>query len=326
MSIKEIYETAEIAVIALKKEESLTPEKQEALKIAENVVEKYRSEYYTHLVQTRFEAQDLINNVKEAEEALKFIPESSHDSIVKLNEIIEENSKEMQNLVTFSPDVFYEKYFLTLSSSMSDTMNTEVLESERFKEWFGNSKVVDDKGHPMIVYHGTGANEFTKFSFDRFPGAYFAVNKSYSEWFAKARGDKGIMFKCYLRVANPLDLTALKVDKILYDEFVMYIKAKFGYDLPEAPMLKAQSEAFGGLWAWQYLRNAPDWLKLIKSKKDFDGFHYYENNPGDIQEGKENITEAWMVLDESQIKTADDRNTTYSLFSKDVRMKKGGKI
>ena len=134
------------------------------------------------------------------------------------------------------------------------------------------------------------------------------------------------MFKCYLRVANPLDLTALKVDKILYDEFVMYIKAKFGYDLPEAPMLKAQSEAFGGLWAWQYLRNAPDWLKLIKSKKDFDGFHYYENNPGDIQEGKENITEAWMVLDESQIKTADDRNTTYSLFSKDVRMKKGGKI
>ena len=30
--------------------------------------------------------------------------------------------------------------------------------SNEFKEWFGDSKVVDDKGKPMVVYHGTDKN------------------------------------------------------------------------------------------------------------------------------------------------------------------------
>lgn len=37
-----------------------------------------------------------------------------------------------------------------------------------FKRWFGNSKVVDAKGEPLVVYHGT-PNDFAEF----LPGAYF---------------------------------------------------------------------------------------------------------------------------------------------------------
>ncbi|WP_288077353.1 hypothetical protein [Pseudomonas sp.] len=41
-------------------------------------------------------------------------------------------------------------------------------DTEAFKRWFGDSKVVDDKGKPLVVYHGT-PNDFSEF----LPGAYF---------------------------------------------------------------------------------------------------------------------------------------------------------
>lgn len=41
-------------------------------------------------------------------------------------------------------------------------------ETEAFKRWFGDSKVVDAEGKPLVVYHGT-PNDFSQF----LPGAYF---------------------------------------------------------------------------------------------------------------------------------------------------------
>lgn len=39
---------------------------------------------------------------------------------------------------------------------------TRIATSKAFRTWFGDSKVVDDNGRPMVVYHGTG-QVFTKF-------------------------------------------------------------------------------------------------------------------------------------------------------------------
>ncbi len=36
--------------------------------------------------------------------------------------------------------------------------------SAAFRRWFGNSKVVDARGEPLIVYHGTAAEDFSAFS------------------------------------------------------------------------------------------------------------------------------------------------------------------
>lgn len=38
--------------------------------------------------------------------------------------------------------------------------------SDAFKEWFGDSKVIDDDGKPLVVYHGTAADASGDFSFD----------------------------------------------------------------------------------------------------------------------------------------------------------------
>ena len=41
------------------------------------------------------------------------------------------------------------------SALEEDSQNKPITETQQFKRWFGNSKVVNEDGTPMIVYHGT---------------------------------------------------------------------------------------------------------------------------------------------------------------------------
>jgi hypothetical protein len=329
--LKKLYTSAEIALTTLQNDDINNYEPDEYKKMyssALDIINKYKDKYYEILLIEKPIAEKLIKENEEAIEALKIIPEEEISSVSELNNLITENSKRLQNELSFNEDSFYEKYFISLPSKIKETPAQDAVYDERFIEWFGNSKVVNKDGKPLIVYHGSGGriDEFTSFKFDIFPGNYFAENKSYSEWFSQIRGGNSFMFKCYLRVQNPIDLTEFKLDKVNYNDFVAYIKLKYGYDMPENKMLKAMSNATGGNWVWRYLKMGVDWLKFISKSKEFDGFHYYENNPDDIVNGKENVTKAWMVFHPNQIKAADNRNSTYSLFSKDIRMKKGGKL
>jgi N12 class adenine-specific DNA methylase len=90
-----------------------------------------------------------------------------------------------------------------------------------FKKWFGDSKVVDADGKPLVVYHGTG-NTFTSFNLDQSPtnpstfleGAYFA-NKD-SQAFGKTS------MPVYLKIENPfvLDLNRSRFDSVSWQEAV----------------------------------------------------------------------------------------------------------
>jgi site-specific DNA-cytosine methylase len=79
-----------------------------------------------------------------------------------------------------------------------------------FQQWFGDSKVVDENGEPLVVYHGTG------FDFDVFEGARKGTEKAY--FFAKSPelasgfaltsaaaydGNANVM-PVYLTIKNPL--------------------------------------------------------------------------------------------------------------------------
>jgi replication initiation and membrane attachment protein DnaB len=69
------------------------------------------------------------------------------------------------------------------SKRVADTPQTE---TENFKRWFGDSKVVDAQGKPLVVYHGTERD------FDAFKvgsalgwgrGIYFTDNQEYTREF-----------------------------------------------------------------------------------------------------------------------------------------------
>lgn len=70
-------------------------------------------------------------------------------------------------------------------------MMAAATESYEFKCWFNDSKVVDDQGRPLVVYHGTGA-VFSSFSDDSMQqggvlghGAYFTSNAQTASGFAE---------------------------------------------------------------------------------------------------------------------------------------------
>lgn len=88
-----------------------------------------------------------------------------------------------------------------------------------FKKWFGDSKVVDEKGKPIVVYHGTGS-DFEEFDIKRSgenytygKGAFFFTSKKSKaeNYAALATGDfnnPGKVISAYLNINNPLVLKA----------------------------------------------------------------------------------------------------------------------
>lgn len=87
--------------------------------------------------------------------------------------------------------------------------------SKAFKEWFGDSKVVDDKGEPLRLYHGT-TTDFAEFAKDtiksRFPysfGFHFTSRTTEADEYAKGGNDREFtpgaqLIPVYLKAENPL--------------------------------------------------------------------------------------------------------------------------
>ena len=49
------------------------------------------------------------------------------------------------------------------NSASRNSMGADYLQSPAFKKWFGDSKVVDAAGKPLVVYHGTATPDITEF-------------------------------------------------------------------------------------------------------------------------------------------------------------------
>lgn len=105
----------------------------------------------------------------------------------------------------------------TVYNSTGDRIAKSKEALENFYKWFGNSKVVDEQGRPLVVYHGTNA-EFDTFDKNKaFDGAfYFSPNKE----FAKGYGN---IMPTYLSIKNPT--TIIPASRIQKEKF-----SKQGFD------------------------------------------------------------------------------------------------
>ena len=84
--------------------------------------------------------------------------------------------------------------------------------SPEFRAWFGDSKVVDAEGKPLVVYHGSsegGGDAFTTFQGNHLAG-WFSESAKLAGRYADNR-DKGeydaTIYPVYLNIKRPLDLT-----------------------------------------------------------------------------------------------------------------------
>lgn len=93
-----------------------------------------------------------------------------------------------------------------------------ITKTKKFKSWFGDwennpkdaSKIVDEKGNPLVVYHGTNSNDFTEFDKKRIgnrdsgwfgKGFYFALSKGEAQYYGKN------VIPVYLNIRNPFDFS-----------------------------------------------------------------------------------------------------------------------
>jgi hypothetical protein len=92
-----------------------------------------------------------------------------------------------------------------------------------FKRWFGDSKVVDADGKPLVVYHGTGA-DFDKFDQDKLGsessgnssmlGFFFSASADAVNKFTNTSGGAPNVRPVYLSLKNPVVMPAKKFWRI----------------------------------------------------------------------------------------------------------------
>ena len=80
--------------------------------------------------------------------------------------------------------------------SQKTNSNLFDIQSPEFKQWFGNSHVVDSQGKPLVTYRGSISGEEKEFKTRYHYGLWFTPDKNY----ASGYGDTSA---AYLSVQNP---------------------------------------------------------------------------------------------------------------------------
>jgi hypothetical protein len=168
-----------------------------------------------------------------------------------------------------TPEELYAKRKLNFAAESlgGQELNQVAIDTPEFANWFGDSKVVDAQGKPLVVYHGTN-DSFTKVNFKK--GAqglfWFASDRSSIEsGEAGAQGTKKIM-ELYAKIENPAGWK--EYDKYSTDEL-----RGMGYD---GVILPESDGSFTGF----IFKNATQVKSATKNRGTFD-----PNDPNILNQG-----------------------------------------
>lgn len=202
-----------------------------------------------------------------------------------------------------------------------DAEQWATVRTANFKNWFGDwendpenaSKVVDENGEPMVVWHGRSAefNTFEKKEGVRFimgledkvkaEGFFFSPDKGLAEEFASSsyrhRGGKANVVPCFLNIRRPMDLTGEDYDRIYED--VTGWEYMVGMDTQD------------NLWGIMDEEGMADKIK----EKGYDGAIFVE----EVDDSYEPTKISYCALDSNQIKSAENNNGDFSADNNDIR-------
>jgi hypothetical protein len=194
----------------------------------------------------------------------------------------------------------------------------KLVRTPQFKAWFGDwendplraSKVVDENGEPLVVYHSTN-KEFNVFDFNKADlgfhfGNYEQANRR--SLIYKLRKDNTVFLPCFLNIRILYEIN--DVGDFQYPE--RYIDELI--DIKLITEDEAEENDFYGFFKENNL-NVRNFL-LNKYKYDF-GF-IYENKI-------EGVGNSFIILKPNQIKLADGTNTTFDMKNPDIRFAEGGR-
>lgn len=185
-------------------------------------------------------------------------------------------------------------------------------ESPAFKRWFGNSKVVDKNGEPLVVYHGTAsADDFNVFD----PGLlglasqhhgsqlgfFFTESPIIAESFLRDAAwepyrERGRIIPAYLRITRPYRMRAEKIGELFWGGVEDWRDA-------------AADEA-----RWEKIRN----LRAELERKGYDGI-YVSADAKRKTGAPELYAPTWIAFHPTQIKSAIGNVGTFDPENPDIR-------
>lgn len=196
-----------------------------------------------------------------------------------------------QILVDCCENIYGKDNMPQLMKEQLDTIDFEVMpietQSQRednFKKWFGDSKVVDINGEPLVVYHGTNAT-FDTFDKNKIGSRLNSDDKGFfftgEIYLANDYGYNGNVMPVYLKMENPL--SNKNIGEFYGAENIEEILEQYGY-----------SENLMG-WA----DNNKDRLNRIVEDERYDGI-FFNTNDG------QNLA---VVFEPTQIKSIHNKGT-----------------
>ena len=171
-------------------------------------------------------------------------------------------------------------------------------------EYFKNSKVRDENGNLLVVYHGTPEN-FTVFK-NRGSGMYFTADPDYAYGYTQLRGK---VMEQYINITKPFDILNDEDAKNIFVN--AFIKGGYAQGINPSSSAKQIDE---------YIKNGVDWVEgdnliefLEENEYDYDGLI--------LNEGSDSVTTrngaqvnwrgfSYVIFEPNQTKNVDNLNPT----------------
>lgn len=169
-----------------------------------------------------------------------------------------------------------------------------------FRHWFGDSKVVDELGSPLVVYHGT-SEMFTTFTISR-GGYYFTDDKLAAQAYADYSESESMaarprLVDVYLALKNPLVLT-----KEWYAENVLDEDGEQNWEAVEFMIDEAHKTGYDGL--------------ILRGFPDFDGMEYRPGAKVGVRKQRE--YDQYVAFFPNQIKSASSNSGQFDPDDPDI--------
>lgn len=187
--------------------------------------------------------------------------------------------------------------------------------SEEFKRWFGDSKVVDSEGKPLVVFHGTN-EDIDRYRIDDDGAIWFTSSPETAEGYGK------VIYPNYLKISNPFEfkMTAEPV-KMSNGKWALRIyNSVYGSSLSEEEFDKKDA-AINEIAEINPTRKLIDAAVSLARKNGHDGviFRGIDDTVGIHRER----SDVYVAFNASQAKSSVGNRGMYDPKNPDIRAHKG---
>jgi site-specific DNA-cytosine methylase len=197
-----------------------------------------------------------------------------------------------------------------------DAEQWATVRTANFKNWFGDwendpenaSKVVDENGEPLVVYHGT-TNDETKSVWNEKTKSYDTSHEPFTVFKREVDGlpNSGLFF-------NSSEDNAYEYG---YNNYAVYLSAK------NPLVIDCKGSLYNSIKHDGKTMDTYDWANWAE-ENGYDGVIFKNIKDGVDYGSMQNTTDDYVAFNSNQIKSAEDNNGDFSADNNDIRFSLAG--